>query len=898
MTCAVKTRRLGKILSAIILALQFLVGPAVHAQWTQVTQALGAPFYAQSLQIDPANSNIIYVATPTGISRTADGGRTWTVSSQAANVIAIDPTLSSTLVAGTSSGIYKSTDSGTNWSLSGLAGQYINSVAIAPGASGAIFASGGSTIYRSLDRGTTWTTVTTTPQAASQVMTDPGSASTVYAAYGEINSDASSSGGILKSTDGGTTWSSTALTGQSVIALTVDPTSSAVLYAGTFAKGIFKSTNGGAAWSAISTGLNITNITSVAAVTVDQRNSTIIYAAIPTTGGGIYKSTNGGSTWVAATPLGDTNCRMIAIDPTASSTLIAGSQGGGIYKSVDTAASWTALNPGGLTKYSIRVVAFDPTAANTLYLGANDGTGGGSGQIFKSTDSGKTWAAATSGLANRAMNTIIVDPTNPQTLYAGVDLSGSTGGVAKSTNGGTSWTPSGLQDRAVFWLAFDPTNSSTLYAATPFGIAKSIDAGATWNTGGTSFASRLVVVDPVTPTTLYAPSFTTGVYKSTNGGATWVASASGFKGASLTALGIDPAQPQLLYAGTFQDGVFKSTDGGLTWTSSGLTWASLGLTATNQGSGAFVSSIIVSPSVDRAVYVASTSGTFQSLDQGATWYPINARNSARDYLDYLAFSPGTPRTLYAVRKGLWRSDLLAQNGWWWNPKESGRGYSIEMINGRIFLAAYLYRDDGTPAWCIANESLTATGFSGTLYDVTGSQTLNSTGAGTTGTGTTRVNISGTFTSPTKGSLTLSGGAVGNTPVVVPIERFPFGTTTLSPPNRANGPESGWWWNPSEPGVGYFLEQQSDSIFLASYFYGTNQLSIWYYALGQTTLTGSTATLTGQLQQASGGPTFISGPKTLTSANAGNVTLQFTSTTTATITLPSGRVVPIQRYTSF
>ena len=39
-----------------------------------------------------------------------------------------------------------------------------------------------------------------------------------------------------------------------------------------------------------------------------------------------------------------------------------------------------------------------------------------------------------------------------------------------------------------------------------------------------------------------------------------------------------------------------------------------------------------------------------------------------------------------------------QNGWWWNPNESGRGFFIEMTGGLMFLAGYFYESDGRATW--------------------------------------------------------------------------------------------------------------------------------------------------------------------------------------------------------
>src|SRR5450756_293749 len=41
------------------------------------------------------------------------------------------------------------------------------------------------------------------------------------------------------------------------------------------------------------------------------------------------------------------------------------------------------------------------------------------------------------------------------------------------------------------------------------------------------------------------------------------------------------------------------------------------------------------------------------------------------------------------------------NGWWWNPAESGSGYSIELQGNQIFMGAYLYETSGVATWYVS-----------------------------------------------------------------------------------------------------------------------------------------------------------------------------------------------------
>ena len=86
------------------------------------------------------------------------------------------------------------------------------------------------------------------------------------------------------------------------------------------------------------------------------------------------------------------------------------------------------------------------------------------------------------GLTNKFVWSLAIDPANPTTLYAGTS-----GGVFKSTDVGTSWTAvnTGRGNTIVFSLAIDPTDTATIYAGTQAaGVFKSGDGAATWQPTG------------------------------------------------------------------------------------------------------------------------------------------------------------------------------------------------------------------------------------------------------------------------------------------------------------------------------------------------------------------------------------------------------------------------------
>jgi len=105
------------------------------------------------------------------------------------------------------------------------------------------------------------------------------------------------------------------------------------------------------------------------------------------------------------------------------------------------------------------------------------------------------------------------------------------------------------------------------------------------------------------------------------------------------------------------------------------------------------------------------------------------------------------------------------------------------------------------------------------------------------------------------------------------------------------PQVGLWWNPDEPGSGYALDYRHGVLVVTVYSYTTTGAAQWYLASGPLSGTLFSATLDkyigGQCIACSN--TVMPTP----SGNDGIITIGFTSPTSATVTLPGGRVTRIQ-----
>lgn len=222
-----------------------------------------------------------------------------------------------------------------------------------------------------------------------------------------------------------------------------------------------------------------------------------------------------------------------------------------------------------------------------------------------------------------------------------------------------------------------------------------------------------------------------------------------------------------------------------------------------------------------------------------------------------------------------------ENGWWWNPSQSGRGFSIETKGENVFIAAYLYDATGRATWLAAGGTRNVDhSYTGEMLEYVGGQTLSGSYKPASVIGS-RSNVNLTCSTSKSCTLTWAGGEMQ-------LQRFKFDSAAT-----AASPETGWWWNVTEGGRGYFLERQGNTLFAAGYMYDVSGNPIWLMTSGP--MNGST--FQGSWSQFGNGQT-ISGtyvkPIELNS-NVGSVQIQFSSATTATMTLPDGRQIQITRY---
>jgi len=382
---------------------------------------LGDLHMGKALAIDPVNPDTVYAASAAGVWKTINGGSSWTSAGAGLEATAsfnggafytlvVDPVSPSTVyLGGLLGGFYKSVDGAANWSAA--------------------------------DNG-----LSTKPVVLGLAVARANPAN-VYA--GTLWGAGFSLGGIFQSPNAGAGWTALSLGLNQIQSLAIDGSNPATIYAGPIVGmvgflsggGVIKSIDSGATWTAASTGLptisgmangsTTSTFTEVNGFAVDPSNPTTVYCAPGST---VYKTIDGGGTWTAA-GVGLPNSASvlsIAVNPTSSATVYAGTSAGGLYKSLDGGGNWSGVSTN-LPTVAIQSFAVSPVSAATLYAGTN--TGG----VYVSHDGGATWAQTNSGLTNLSILSLAVDPVVATTIYAGTNG----GGVFKSFDGGATWNPTG-----------------------------------------------------------------------------------------------------------------------------------------------------------------------------------------------------------------------------------------------------------------------------------------------------------------------------------------------------------------------------------------------------------------------------------------------------------------------
>jgi len=275
-------------------------------------------------------------------------------------------------------------------------------------------------------------------------------------------------------------------------------------------------------------------------------------------------------------------------------------------------------------------IAIHPTHPSTWYVAA------GSGNLWKTTNSGITWQPVFDKQSSYSIGTVAIDPNHPETVWVGTgeNVSGRHvgwgDGIYKSTNGGKTWQQMGLtKSEHIGKILVDPRNSDVVLVAAE---------GPLWASGGER-----------------------GVYKTTDGGKTWTLVLEIDKNTGVTDLEFHPTNPDIVYAAAYQrrrhtwallaggpkSGIYKSTNNGTAWNkiTTGLPQGDMGKIG-----------LAVTPANSSLVYATieannKEKGFYRSANEGESWEKRSSYTSGGTgphYYQEIEVSPENPDLIYQM----------------------------------------------------------------------------------------------------------------------------------------------------------------------------------------------------------------------------------------------------------
>ncbi|MFQ5428708.1 MAG: WD40/YVTN/BNR-like repeat-containing protein [Phycisphaerae bacterium] len=272
------------------------------------------------------------------------------------------------------------------------------------------------------------------------------------------------------------------------------------------------------------------------------------------------------------------------------------SWGNGVYRSTDGGATFT--NVGLRETQDIPRIAVDPRNPDVCYVAAMGHLWGPNQErgLYKTTDGGKTWEAALQVDELTGCCDVVLDPKNPDTVYAAMytrlrqahsfQSGGPKGGIFRSDDGGATWKkltdglPSetgriGLDvfradPRIVYASVESDTGGRIIDAWHNYsragGVFRSEDHGETWqrmsDLAPRSFYFSRIRVDPKDDQRVYLPGWGLGV--SDDGGRHFRAGLARITHVDMHTMFIDPDDTDHLMIGN-DGGVYVSHDRGVTW---------------------------------------------------------------------------------------------------------------------------------------------------------------------------------------------------------------------------------------------------------------------------------------------------------------------------------------------
>jgi photosystem II stability/assembly factor-like uncharacterized protein len=386
-------------------------------------------------------------------------------------------------------------------------------------------------ILKTTDAGLSWFSIgnglPSPPTYRYHLVTDPSRSSVLYT-YDNNNLYRSSDGGLgftqLHSFDGV----------RRITSITVDPHDPASIFVGTFPQGIYYSDDAGVSWRHRSAGLTMTEVPSIACISVDT-----VFACVNNMG--LLRTTNGGEHWETLVDntsssnrtgikiiLGDSPSIYTALVPSTWYWHPAVYDSSFLARSDDAGENWDRI----LVPFrGVRV--FDVSSdKQILYANAwlgRDSAGLSIAGVIKSSDAGKTWLVFPTGYTANHVEQLVVDPSESNIVYALVWLRSSAPKqvnkniAIRSTDGGFSW--SSIADSVAAFM-MHPLKSETIFYVSHNGFNrdvffKSTNRGNTWTGYSVGHDIKNITAHPLHPEVLYGVTYDGSVVRSDNEGESW-----------------------------------------------------------------------------------------------------------------------------------------------------------------------------------------------------------------------------------------------------------------------------------------------------------------------------------------------------------------------------------------
>jgi len=430
----------------------------------------GFDYVLDSIEIDPTNSKIMYVAG-------------WSIESQSGEV-------------------FKSTDGGQSWkSLPGIKGKSVHALHMAPSDPKILVAGALDGVYRSNDGGDSWIRISPENhhdiKDIGSIAIDPRNPDVVYAGTYHL---------AWKTADGGQNWHQInrgMIDDSDVFSIIVDPKEPNVVYASA-CSGIYTSQAAGELFHKVP-GIPFSS-RRTRVLKQDPRNANIVYAG---TTEGLWRTEDAGKTWKRISSP-NVIVNDVLVHPTDPNLILLATDREGVLISTNGARAFVGSNHG-FTQRQVASVVVDDKNPNKIYAGTiNDHEFGG---VFVSDDGGAKWQQMSAGLGGHDVFKVRQDEK---------------GNLFAATNGGLfRYNP-----KAHLWMKILPArmdqhlnvydldlNGQIWFLATADGVYESRNAGASW-VPVESLGKQVFISVRSSAKTVAAAAYAK-VYESANDGHSW-----------------------------------------------------------------------------------------------------------------------------------------------------------------------------------------------------------------------------------------------------------------------------------------------------------------------------------------------------------------------------------------